>query len=98
MINKFVVWFKSLFTSSYIGKDGIERNLGKLGAEYRILKDAMSPCWTRFMNHPDTHSYTDLFVESCRASAYFMGHVYAVLFPVVIIGIPFFLVWSHIRS
>ena len=90
-------WLRNIFTSDYAGKDGIERNLGKLGSEYRILKAAMAPCWLRFKNQPDTHSYTDLFVESCRASAYFMGHAYAVLLPMLIIFIPIFLVWSHTR-
>lgn len=91
-------WVNKLFTEDYVGKDGLARNLGKLGSEYRILKEAMKPSWNRFRFKPDTHSYTNLFVESCRASAYFMGHVYAVLLPVFIIAIPAFFVWARITG
>lgn len=31
------------------------------------------------------HNYVDLYVESARASPYFMGHVYAIAIPVLII-------------
>ena len=31
------------------------------------------------------HNYVDLYVESARASAYFMGHIYAILIPLLII-------------
>lgn len=97
-MGRFKVWITKLFTDDYVGKDGFARNLGKLGSEYRILKAAMKPSWLRFKNAPDTHSYTDLFVESCRASAYFMGHVYAVLLPFLVIGIPAFFVWAKISG
>ena len=33
------------------------------------------------------HNYVDLYVESARASPYFMGHVYAILIPALIVMI-----------
>ena len=78
---------KGLFTSDYVGKDGVERDLGKLGAEYRILKADMNVIWAEFKAHPNGHNWTDLFVESSRSSPYFMGHVYATIFPLIVIGI-----------
>lgn len=31
------------------------------------------------------HNYVDLFVESARVSPYLMGHVYAILIPLLVI-------------
>ena len=35
------------------------------------------------------HNYVDLFVESARASPYLVGHVYAILFLILILVILF---------
>ena len=59
----------------YIGKDGLERDIAKLKYEWKIYKAEMAAHWERFRRDPKFHTATNLTVESCRASAYFFGHV-----------------------
>ena len=69
----------------YEGLNGIERNIAKLGYEYRLLKRDMKEHVVRFAKKPwDVHAYTNLFVESARLQPYFMGHVYAIALPLVV--------------
>ena len=42
--------------------------------------------WARFREEKDGHSYVDLFVEPIRASAYFFGHLIAILLAAYAIG------------
>ena len=70
----------------YEGLNGIERNIAKLGYEWRRLKDDMGEHVIRFAKKPwDVHAYTNLFVESARSQPYFMGHVYAIALPIVVL-------------
>lgn len=66
-------------------KDGIERNIDKFKKEWAKLAEAMKPEWSRFFKHPfDGHSYINLFVESRRISPYLIGHIDAILYPILI--------------
>ena len=75
-------------SGGYENKDGVERNAWKLRITYRAFKTEMAPFWTEFKHKPNGHNFTDLFVESARHHAYFVGHVYAVLIPVLVISVP----------
>lgn len=80
---------------SPVGKDGLKRNVAKLLEEGKIWYVAMGPHWKRFFKsltpkHWDDffHAYVNLYVESNRASPYFVGHMEAVAVPLgVILGI-----------
>ena len=68
----------------YVGKDGLERDIAKLKYEWKIYKKEMSVHWDTFKEARTIvqrfHKGTNLFVESCRASAYFFGHVAMIYF------------------
>ena len=69
-------------SDSYEGKDGLERDIAKLKYEWRFnYRPKMLPHWQRFKKARNKfHTGTNLFVESCRASPYFFGHVCMVYF------------------
>ena len=75
-------------SKGYENKDGLERNAWKLRITYRAFKTEMAPFWNEFKCKPNGHNFTDLFVESARHHAYFVGHVYAVLIPVLVVSVP----------
>lgn len=65
-----------------INKDGLERNIIKLWEEWKALRDDMGPHLKRWIRRPwDSHAYVNLFVEARRSSAYLVGHIDAVLYP-----------------
>lgn len=65
--------------------DGAEKNLDKFKKEWAKLSTEMKPHWQRFFKHPfDGHSYINLFVESRRISTYLLGHIDAILYPLLI--------------
>ena len=69
-------------------KDGVARNIDKFMKEWVKLTEEMKPHWSRFFKHPfDGHSYVNLFVESRRISPYLIGHIDAVLYPVLLISL-----------
>ena len=68
------------------GLNGVIRNLAKLWNEALLVKQAIVVSWARFREEKDGHSYVDLFVEPIRASAYFFGHLIAVLLAVYVVG------------
>ena len=68
------------------GLNGIFRNLAKLWNEFQLVRQAIAVSWARFREEKDGHSYVDLFVEPIRASAYFFGHLIAVLLAAYVIG------------
>jgi hypothetical protein len=69
-------------------KDGAARNIDKFKKEWAKLTEEMKPHWSRFFKHPfDGHSYVNVFVESRRISPYLIGHIDAVLYPVLSIKI-----------
>lgn len=68
------------------GLNGVLRNLAKLWNEALLVKQAIVVSWARFREEKDGHSYVDLFVEPIRASAYFFGHLIAVLLAVYVVG------------
>lgn len=71
--------------------DGAEKNLDKFKKEWVKLSTEMKPHWQRFFKHPfDGHSYINLFVESRRISAYLLGHIDAILYPLLISLIIYF--------
>jgi hypothetical protein len=84
--------YKSLFKPKkpyvYKGKDGLERNITKMRHEYKLFQINMRIYWKEFCAHPNGHNFTDLFVESARHHAYFVGHIYAFLIPVFILSLP----------
>jgi hypothetical protein len=66
--------------------DGVDKNIQKAKQEWEKLKNEMKPHWGRFFKRPfDTHSYVNLFVESRRISPYLIGHIDAILYPLLII-------------
>lgn len=66
-------------------KDGLEKDLDKMGKEWIKLKAEMKPHWIRFFKKPyDGHSFVNLFVESRRISPYFTGHIDSFLYPILI--------------
>jgi len=66
-------------------KDGLEKNIEKMGNEWNNLKEEMKPHWLRFCKRPyDWHSFVNLFVESRRISPYFTGHIDSILYPLLI--------------
>lgn len=68
------------------GLNGIFRNLAKLWNEFQLVRQAIAVSWARFREEKDGHSYVDLFVEPIRASAYFFGHLVAILLAVYVVG------------
>ncbi len=67
--------------------DGFIKNLEKFSSEYKRLRTEMAPHWSRMWKDKDSHSYVNLFVESRRSSPYLMGHIDAILYPILIITI-----------
>lgn len=75
-------------TEAWRDKDGLEKNVEKFTSEWKKLKDAMKPEFVRFLKRPwDVHSYVNLLVESRRCSPYLIGHIDAVLYPILIVAI-----------
>ena len=68
------------------GLNGIVRNVAKLRNEFGLVRRAFASSWARFRDEKDGHSYVDLFVEPIRASAYFFGHLIAILLAAYVIG------------
>ena len=68
------------------GLNGIVRNVAKLRNEFGLVRRAYASSWARFRDEKDGHSYVDLFVEPIRASAYFFGHLVAILLAVYVVG------------
>ena len=58
----------------------------KYREEWDKLYSHMKTTIKEDMKHPKRvfHNYIDLYVESARASPYIMGHIYAVLIPLLI--------------
>jgi hypothetical protein len=86
--NLFKAAFAPDLSGGYEGKDGVERNAWKLRITYRAFKTEMAPFWNEFKCKPNGHNFTDLFVESARHHAYFVGHVYAVAIPILVVSVP----------
>ena len=57
------------------GKNGLVRDYYKLKIEGAKYIDWMAPEFRRWVRRPTPHNTTNLWVESCRASPYFFGHV-----------------------
>lgn len=73
-------------------RDGLEKNIHKFGEEWRKVQGALKPNCIRFFKRPlDTHTYVNLFVEARRASPYLLGHIDAILYP-ILIGIIIYLI------
>jgi hypothetical protein len=72
-------------SKSYEGKNGMARDLAKLKAEFLTWWPDMKPHFTRYLKRPLPHECTNLFVEACRASAYFFGHVLSITWHVLIV-------------
>lgn len=71
--------------------DGWRKNLDKLKKEWSVLSTSLKPEWSRFKRSPfDMHSYVNLFVESRRRCPYLIGHIDAILYPVLILTIVYF--------
>ena len=70
----------------YKGKDGIQRNIGKLIDEYYLMQTAVKAHDKRWKEDKDSHAWVNLFVERNRISPYFMGHIDAVVYPVCFIN------------
>ena len=71
--------------------DGWRRNLDKFKKEWTRLTIYLEPEWERFKESPfDGHTYVNLFVESRREAPYLIGHIDAVLYPVLILSIIYF--------
>ena len=68
------------------GLNGGIRNIAKLWNEFQLVRQAFAVSWARFRDEKDGHSYVDLFVEPIRASAYFFGHLVAILLVVYVVG------------
>ena len=68
------------------GLNGVVRNVAKLWNEFQLVRRAFAVSWARSREEKDGHSYVDLFVEPIRASAYFFGHLVAVLLAAYVIG------------
>ena len=76
---------------SKLSKDGLARDITKLKFEWELLRQAMAPHWKRWIRRPwDTHAFVNLFVEARRESAYLVGHVDAIAYPVIIV----LLIWK----
>jgi len=71
-------------------KDGLARNWEKLGNEFKKIKASMGGhtkrLWTEFYS---SHAGPNWFVESCRVSPYWSGHMWyaATLLLIISIGI-----------
>lgn len=63
----------------YTGMDGIKRNLVKLWYEAKIVWPAIKQA--RHSHDP----YTNMWVEACEASPYLMGHLGAIVTPILIV-------------
>lgn len=67
-------------------KDGIARDLAKLKSEFQTkwkpcMAVALDEFWGAFPNPIKMfHKFTNLWVEACRSSPYFMGHILVMLF------------------
>lgn len=72
---------------TYKGKNGLSRNFYKLKEEFRKVKVAVEVTWG---GHDP---YTNAWVEACRASPYFMGHVLAIAFPISVLTLGY-TIWS----
>lgn len=70
--------------------DGIEKNIDKFKKEYAKLKSGMREHWERLKKDKDSHAYVNIFVEAMRISPYLIGHIDAVMYPVLLIG----LIWA----
>ena len=66
--------------------DRMKTNMRKYKADYRALKNMPDGHPSDWLKKPwDSHAYVDMFVESSRAAPYLMGHIYAILAPIVVI-------------
>ena len=79
--------------------DPIERaknNIEKLDEHTDLTNEGMKPHWKRWLKAPwDVHAYVNLFVESRRLSPYLMGHIDAVLYP-ILVGLIGYVVYLHV--
>lgn len=70
----------------YKGKNGIARDVYKLWYEFRwVFCPAMKEPVLQFLDtllfpFHISHKFTNLWVEACRASPYFFGHVLVIVF------------------
>ena len=77
---------------NYRNKDGLERDVLKLGAEGKKLYKEMKPHWRRFLRSflkPSDlgHAFVNLFVEANRISPYFTGHLDAITLAVALVSV-----------
>jgi hypothetical protein len=71
--------------STHGNKNGLAKNLEKLQIEWEDMRVLMRPHIARWKKAPwNMHSYVNLFVEARRISPYLVGHVDAVLYPILI--------------
>lgn len=67
-----------------MNRNGGWRNFVKLGDEGILLMEGMKEHYARAREDKDSHGYVNLFVEARRISPYFIGHVDAVLYPIMV--------------
>ena len=66
--------------------DKLKTNYRKYVEDYRKLRAMPDGSPMDWLKKPwDGHAYVDMFVESSRAAPYLMGHIYAVLLPVLVV-------------
>lgn len=81
---------KRAFMEEWEDLDGWRKNLDKFKKEWVKLTVYLEPDWERFKKSPfDTHSYVNLFVESRRHCPYLIGHIDAVLYPILIVALSY---------
>jgi hypothetical protein len=63
----------------------------KYKRDYKRLKDLDDGQPITWLKAPwNSHHWVDMFVEADRAAPYLMGHIWAVYFPVSVIGLAYF--------
>lgn len=73
-----------------LNKDGLARDIDRLGIEFKAIRSHLKPEISRFSwKEPWQwfHLSTNIFVESCEASPYFMGHAIMVSLVSLIAGV-----------
>jgi hypothetical protein len=77
------------------GKDGLERDVAKLGNLMGPWRLKMKPHTARFLKRPTPHNFTNLCTESSRADAYVNGHIMSVaFFTSLIVNIGLVVLWA----
>ena len=86
---------------AYEGLDGLTRDISKLICEGEIWREHMAPEFARWREKPwSFHLMTNLWVEACRGSAYYFGHVLMMGFVLTGLLIPALsvLTWIYLAN